>query len=45
MRGNKYTEPSEYIPKEIRKKYGLGEFNKDEGKTKDNKPKKPIKSK
>ena len=24
-----YIEPSDYIPKELRKKYGLGEFNKD----------------
>ena len=23
----KYIEPEDYIPKEIRKKYGLGEFN------------------
>jgi hypothetical protein len=25
----KYVEPAEYIPKELRKKYGLGEFAKE----------------
>jgi len=25
---NTYVEPTEYIPKELRKKYGLGEFAK-----------------
>lgn len=25
----KYVEPAEYIPKEIRKKYGLGEYAND----------------
>lgn len=28
-----YTEPSDFFPKEIRKKAGLGEFNKDTKKT------------
>ncbi|MBQ0165375.1 MAG: hypothetical protein KBS75_09305 [Bacteroidales bacterium] len=31
---NVYYEPGDYFPKEIRKKFGLGEFNTDEyGKT------------
>lgn len=25
-----YSEPKDYIPKDLRKKYGLGEFAKDE---------------
>lgn len=29
MEKTKYTEPKEYIPKEIRKKLGLGEFSKE----------------
>ena len=28
-----YIEPSEYFPKEIRKEFGLGEFNKNAKKT------------
>lgn len=37
-----YSEPKDYIPKELRKKYGLGEFAKeeepkqDENKTREN---------
>ena len=27
-----YSEPTDYIPKDIRKKNGLGEYNKDEEK-------------
>ena len=30
MKKNKYTEPTDYIPKEIRKELGLGEYNTDE---------------
>lgn len=26
-----YKEPDDYFPKELRKKFGLGEYNKDEG--------------
>lgn len=26
-----YAEPTDFFPKEIRKKYGLGEYNKDVG--------------
>lgn len=29
MKKNKYTEPTDYIPKEIRKELGLGEYNTD----------------
>ena len=32
MAKEKYTEPSDYIPKDIRKKYGLGEFVEEEKK-------------
>ncbi len=37
-----YAEPSDYIPKAIRKKYGLGEYDTSEGekKTVTKKPKK-----
>lgn len=40
----KYVEPAEYIPKELRKKYGLGEYaketpKKDEKKTETKKTK------
>ena len=34
-----YSEPKDYIPKELRKKYGLGEFAKDEPKKKTEKDK------
>lgn len=34
MKRAKYVEPKNYIPKEIQKKYGVGEFaNKDQKKT------------
>ena len=33
----KYTEPTDYIPKSIRKELGLGEFNKDTKKNKTSK--------
>ena len=32
MRSNTYTEPVDFIPKSIRKKYKLGEFNTDTNK-------------
>lgn len=32
-----YSEPKDYIPKELRKKYGLGEFANDEPKPKQDK--------
>lgn len=33
-----YVEPAEYIPKELRKKYGLGEFAKETPKKDEKKP-------
>ena len=32
-----YSEPKDYIPKDLRKKYGLGEFAKEEAPNKDEK--------
>lgn len=32
---NKYTEPTDFIPKEIRKELGLGEYNTDVNNTDD----------
>ncbi len=32
-----YSEPKDYIPKDLRKKYGLGEFAKEEEPKKDEK--------
>ena len=35
MKRAKYVEPKNYIPKEIQKKYGVGEFAKEEPKKTD----------
>lgn len=34
-----YSEPQDYIPKELRKKYGLGEFANEEEKSKEQRAK------
>lgn len=41
--GAKYVEPTDYIPKEIRKKYKLGEYNDEFNRTKKRNPKKKKK--
>lgn len=30
MKKNVYVEPDDYFPEEVRKKYGLGEYDKDQ---------------
>lgn len=39
----KYAEPADYIPKELRKKYGLGEYAETKPDTKTDTKKAPVK--
>lgn len=42
MKKNKYTEPTDFIPKDIRKKAKIGEFNDDMDKNKKEKKERSI---